>query len=51
MSPTSGYRAGTAASFMPVKGHSITLAPHCSRVSVPSIERAGRKGTPMAAAL
>ena len=42
--------AGTTASGRPPKGHEMTFAALCLRVSVPSIARRGRNGTPMDAA-
>jgi hypothetical protein len=50
MAATSGYRAGRATSGRPVNGQSITLAALRASVSVPSMVRVGRNGTPMAAA-
>ena len=51
MAATSGQRAGTAAYFLPVKGHSMTLAADILKVSVPSMQRMSPKETPSAAAL
>ena len=48
---TSGDSAGTATSFSPVYGHAITFAGPWARVSVPSSDRAGTNGTPIAAAV
>jgi hypothetical protein len=47
---TSGYSAGTATSFSPVNGQVISFAGHFASVSVPSSDRAGTNGTPIAAA-
>ena len=51
MAATSGYSAGSATSVSPVNGQSITQAALWGKVSVPSMDRAGRNGTPIAAAL
>ena len=51
MAATSGYKAGSASRRSPVKGQAISLAPLLRKVSVPNMERAGRNGSPMAAAL
>ncbi|GBC76488.1 hypothetical protein HRbin07_00690 [bacterium HR07] len=51
MIPTSKISAGRSVTGMPVKGSLTTLAELYFRVSVPSIERTGMNGTPIAAAL
>jgi len=50
MAATSGQMAGTAAYFLPVKGHSTTLAAECLNVSVPSMLRVRPYETPSPAA-
>ncbi len=51
MMPTSRIKAGRRVSFSPVNGSRTTLAELYLKVSVPSIERTGKNGTPSAAAL